>query len=56
MTFELYTRILDGLSYAVHSTAHRRDTRNAPELIDVRDAFAREFPEFQARYVPAGER
>ncbi len=56
MTFELYTRTLDALSYAVHSTAHRRDTKNTPELIDVRDSFARTYPDFQARYVPAGDR
>lgn len=56
MTFNQYTRILDALSYAVHSTAHRRDPRSMPVLISTRDEFAALYPEHRDAYVPAGER
>jgi hypothetical protein len=56
MTFDQYTRTLDALTYAVHSTAHRRDPRNAAAFLEARDEFATMYPEHRAAYVPAGER
>lgn len=47
MTFDMYTRILDALTYAAHTTATGVDTR---------DTFAALYPEHQAAYIPAGER
>ena len=56
MTFDQYTRILDALTYAVHSTAHRRDTKNNAPLITTRDEFAAMYPEHRDAYIPFSER
>lgn len=56
MTLDQYTRILDGLTYAVHSSAHRRDPKNTGLLMVTRDEFAAMYPDHRDAYIPAGER
>ncbi|MFE1101335.1 hypothetical protein ACFW4K_12490 [Nocardiopsis alba] len=56
MTLDQYTRILDALTYAVHSTAHRRNPKSFPVFLAARDEFTAAYPEHRDAYVPAGER
>lgn len=56
MTIELYTEILDSLTYAIHSAAMRRDPARVPDLVATRDAFAATYPEHRDAYIPAGDR
>ncbi|MCY9787226.1 hypothetical protein KIK06_25420 [Nocardiopsis sp. EMB25] len=56
MTLDQYTAIFDALTYAVHSTAHRRDPKSFPVFLAARDEFAVLYPEHRNAYIPAGER
>lgn len=56
MSLELYTEIVDALTYALHASASRRSPNYALSLIETRDEFVRMFPDHRDAYVPAGER
>jgi hypothetical protein len=56
MDIDLYTRVVDALSYSIHSAAMRRDPSRVPDMISTRDEFAALYPEHRDAYVPARDR
>lgn len=56
MTSDLYSRVLAALTYAVNSTAHRRDPKNTGPFLATRDEFAALYSDFQPVSAPSEKR